>query len=166
MPQEPSESWHQSRMRPYARWLAYFNFIWLLFGGVFFLTAGALPADDDLGSPGMAAEGLVVAAICFWLSYKSFRAARKVRLFWNEKTLRTRGLLFAEQSFEWSNLTAIKTGGLWKGWEVSFGPKKMALRFGTRSANISTKGGFIDRRDFDALEALAQQKLESNARTS
>ena len=168
MAETAQDDWQDSRIRPYAKWLAFFGAGWFAFCGVFVLLSEQIaePHPDDAAVG--AVETAVFAGVTFWAAFMSYRAGKTTRVRWNSETLLKRSILFADRAHAWSALTEVipAKDGWFRGWQYSAGPKTMKLKFGPKSVKISTKNGFVDPRDYAAIEALATQKLEENARAS
>ena len=168
MAETAQDDWHDSRIRPYAKWMAFFGAGWFAFCGVFVLLSEqiAAPLPDDAAITPL--ETGFFVAVTFWAAFLSYRAGKVTRLRWNNRTLLKRSLFFAERAYAWSTLAVMKPApdGWFRGWQISAGPKTMNLKFGKKNVKVSTKNGFIHKRDYAAVEGLATHMLDENARTS
>lgn len=168
MAETAQDDWHDSRIRPYAKWPTFFGAGWFASCGVFVLLSEQIADPLPDGTAVTPLETAIFVALAFSAAFLSYRAGKVTRLRWNNRTLLKRSLFFAERAYAWSTLTAMKpaTDGWFRRWQISAGPKIMNLKFGKKNVKISTKNGFINPRDYAAVEALATQELDDNARTS
>lgn len=155
-----TEVWHESRIVPFGKLTALGSAaVWSAFG-LFVVTAWVWPGDQ---ARYLAMGYVVLATLCFLVSYVSFRSATVVRIRWNDVYLWRRSLFFGERRYRWADLTVVEPISTGWGFLLFHGTKRLKLRFGPKTRTMSIKSGSIDPRNLAAIEEFALIKLDANA---